>query len=187
MLRSEKLHVNDSEVDSWVVFLDLRVGRSLPWVDKGRYLLCRDHSTLRTMMRNTNSPLHMRHTSKVESARVNDEVSPDVFSAFRRRDGPSKVQDEDPRSAANQKLSKRKPGRVEAARVRARKRHLKSVSDYALACLAPVLGRPLISTLRGNAADAMGQPGRLGLRSAAGDGCGMRRQAALSPVCRHTS
>ncbi len=101
VLGSEKLHVNDSEVDCWVVFLDyepvgsqeisaletaglpafgdLTRSRTL-WVDKGRYLVYRDDSPIRMTMQNTNSPSDIKQTSKVESVRVNEPVSPDVFT-----------------------------------------------------------------------------------------------------------
>lgn len=101
VLRSEKAHVNGSDVDCWVVsleygapgseasaaaqaaagisFKDLGRTRML-WVDKGSYLVYEDDSTTKMTMGNANTPTTMKQTSKVESVTVNNAVSPDVFT-----------------------------------------------------------------------------------------------------------
>lgn len=100
ILRSEKLHVNDSDADCWVVsleygplgseasiglqaagfaFSDFARSATL-WVDKGRYLVYQEYSTTKMSMPNTNTPINMKETSKVETFTVNEAVSPDVFT-----------------------------------------------------------------------------------------------------------
>ena len=99
ILRSEKLHVNDSEADCWVVSLQYEgfgsqataamQSAGLPfsdfartkmlWVDKTRYLVYQDDSTTKMTMPKTNTPTNMKQASKVQSFTVNDPVSPDVF------------------------------------------------------------------------------------------------------------
>lgn len=100
IVRSEKLHVNDSEADCWVVSLQYEgVGSEataamqsagLPandfarakmlWIDKTRYLIYQDESTMKMTMPNANAPTNVKQTSKVQSFTVNDPVSPDVFT-----------------------------------------------------------------------------------------------------------
>ena len=100
IVRSEKLHVNDSDVDCWVVSLEyespgneesaamqargLTIGDSarnrMLWVDKSRYLIYQDESTAKMTMPNTNAPTNIKQTSKVESVTVNEAVSPDAFT-----------------------------------------------------------------------------------------------------------
>ncbi|HKW33452.1 MAG TPA: DUF2092 domain-containing protein [Candidatus Acidoferrum sp.] len=99
ILRSEKLRVNDADVDCWVVSLEyepesgeasaaaeasVRVSdfsRNMTlWVDKSRYLIYQEDSTMRLTMPNTATPTNMKQTSKVESVTVNEPVSPDAFT-----------------------------------------------------------------------------------------------------------
>ena len=100
ILRSEKVHVNGSDADCWVIsleyegpgsnesaaaqtagmaFSDLARSRTL-WVDKSRYLVYEDDSVAKMTMPNTNTSTTMKQTSKVESVAVNDPVSPNVFA-----------------------------------------------------------------------------------------------------------
>jgi outer membrane lipoprotein-sorting protein len=100
IVRSEKLHVNDSDADCWVVSLqyegmgseataamqsaDLPSGdfarAKMLWIDKTRYLIYQDDSTMKMTMPNTNAPTNVKQTSKVQSVTLNDPVSPDVFT-----------------------------------------------------------------------------------------------------------
>lgn len=99
--RSEKVHVNDADVDCWVVsleygasgseasaaaqaapgisFRDFGRTRTL-WVDKSSYLVYEDDSTTKMTMGNANTPTTTKQTSKVESVTVNDPLSPEVFT-----------------------------------------------------------------------------------------------------------
>jgi outer membrane lipoprotein-sorting protein len=99
IVRSEKLHVNDAEVECWVVAVEYEglgseasaamQSSGLPvsdfarsktlWVDKNLYLVYKDDSTMKMTMPNANAPTNLKQTSKVESVTVNDAVSPDVF------------------------------------------------------------------------------------------------------------
>jgi outer membrane lipoprotein-sorting protein len=92
--------VNGSDVDCWVVSLEYEplrseAGASMQaagfalsdfarsetlWVDKNRYLVYRKDSTTKMTMPNTNTPINMTQTSKVETFAVNGPLSPDVFT-----------------------------------------------------------------------------------------------------------
>lgn len=101
ILRSEKVHVNGSDVDCWVVSLGYGAPRSeasvaaqpaagislkdlgrtrMLWVDKSSYLVYEDDSTSKMTMGNPKTPTTMKQTSKATSVTVNDLVSPDVFT-----------------------------------------------------------------------------------------------------------
>ena len=100
ILRSERLRVNDADVDCWVVALedepmsnegsaaaeaagvkvsDFSRNKTL-WVDKTRYLVYQEDSTAKMTMPNASTPTNMKQTSKVESVTINEPVSPDVFT-----------------------------------------------------------------------------------------------------------
>lgn len=98
VLRSEKLRVNGSDLDCWVISLeygpwgtdvasqaagvspkDFEHSKTL-WVDKNSYLVYREDSTMKMTMPKTNTPTNMKETSKIESITVNGTVSPDVFT-----------------------------------------------------------------------------------------------------------
>lgn len=100
IVRSEKLHVNDSDADCWVVTLQYEglgseataamqsagfpasdfARAKMLWIDKTRYLVYQDESTTKMTMPNANTPTNMKQSSKVQSFTVNDPVSPDVFT-----------------------------------------------------------------------------------------------------------
>jgi len=100
ILGSEKLRVNGSDVDCWVVsleydpmgsaasaaaqaaglpFRDLGHSKML-WVDKASHLVYEDDTSTKMTVANTNAPTNMHQKSKVESVTVNDPVSPEVFT-----------------------------------------------------------------------------------------------------------
>lgn len=100
IVRSEKVHVNDADVDCWVVSLEYEpmpaeasaaaeaAGSPIKdfghtktlWVDKSRYLVYQEDSSMKMSMPNANAPTNMKQTSKVESVTINESVSPDVFT-----------------------------------------------------------------------------------------------------------
>ncbi len=100
ILGSEKVHASDTDADCWVVSLEygpLGSEASAPtqaagfafsdfvhtetlWVDKNCYLVYREDSTTKMTMPNTNTPINMTQTSRVETFTVNEPVSPDVFT-----------------------------------------------------------------------------------------------------------
>lgn len=100
IVRSEKFHVNDSDADCWVVSLQYEgmgseataamqsagfpsgdfARAKMLWIDKSRYLVYQDDSTMKMTMPNTNAPTNIKQTSKVQSVSVNDPVSPEVFT-----------------------------------------------------------------------------------------------------------
>jgi outer membrane lipoprotein-sorting protein len=100
IMGSEKLHVNDSDADCWVVSLqyvglgseaasamqaagfpagDFARTKTL-WIDKTRYLVYREDSTMKMTMPNTSTPTNVKQTSNVQSFTVNEPVSPDFFT-----------------------------------------------------------------------------------------------------------
>jgi outer membrane lipoprotein-sorting protein len=101
VLRSEKVHVNDSDADCWIVSLEYEPLGSqasaaaqtagLPaagdfarskilWVDKSRYLVYQEDSTSKMILPRTNAPTTIRQKSKVDSITVDEPVSPNVFA-----------------------------------------------------------------------------------------------------------
>src|SRR5436190_7884300 len=103
VLRSEKLHVNGSDVDCWVVSVEYESATGPPlgqpsqahtdqtagferaptkmlWVDKTRYLVYQEDSTSKMTMPGANETMNIRNTTKFDNVTVDELVSPDVFT-----------------------------------------------------------------------------------------------------------
>lgn len=102
LLRSEKVHVNGSEVDCWVISVEYESPASPTtgaraqktaespgfelaptktlWVDKTRYLVYQEESANKITMPGANEPINERDTTKFDSVSVDEPISPDVFT-----------------------------------------------------------------------------------------------------------
>jgi len=102
LLRSEKVHVNGSDVDCWVVSVEYEYSASgvsdehsgktaaIPafefaptktlWVDKARYLVYQEESTSKMTMPGANEAVNTKDTTKFDSITVDEHLPPDLFT-----------------------------------------------------------------------------------------------------------
>ena len=103
IIRSEKVHVNGSDVDCWVLSVEYESPASRQvsqassehsagvtaleespsktlWVDKARYLVYQEDSTTKMTVPGVNEPMNVKNTTKFDSVKVDEPISPDVFT-----------------------------------------------------------------------------------------------------------
>jgi outer membrane lipoprotein-sorting protein len=106
VLRSEKLHVNGTDVDCWVVSVEYEFPAGFPagqanqahsekadvgfnfepaptktlWVDKAHHLVYQEESTSKMTMPVATEPMNTKQTVKFDSVTVDEPISPDVFT-----------------------------------------------------------------------------------------------------------